>query len=60
MTAPRLTHPRQPESGLQWNDDLFQLVPLAQEEIPVGEAMDSDFGEFADAVVERVFKGEGA
>jgi hypothetical protein len=51
-----ITHPRQPESGLSPRDDLFQQVPYV-DDVPVGEASESDFGAFTEAVVESVRGG---
>lgn len=53
----RITDPRQQGARLSWHDSLFETLPIlfesAPEPIPVGEASDTDFGEFLLALREH-------
>jgi hypothetical protein len=54
-TDRRIMHPLQQAGHLSWSDTLFEIVdsvpPLPMPEpIPVGEATDSDFGEFVEVM----------
>ncbi len=58
----RITDPRQQGSRLSWLCDLFQQVDLIPPEplpdpIPVGEATDSDFGEFCACELRAALRG---
>lgn len=61
----RITHPFQQGARLAWSDSLFQQVERVPDEplpppIPVGEATESDFGEFYACELRAALRGEGA
>lgn len=58
----RITHPMQQSARLSWLCDLFQQVDLIPPEpppdpIPVGEATESDFGEFCACELRAALRG---
>lgn len=62
-TCPTPSDPLRHEPIRIWRDAMLAQVEQALEQhhaIPVGEATDSDFGTFCDAVTDSVLRGEGA